>query len=383
MRASTIEGNRYSGRTRAGDHDDRPSPGDPATDPAAKRAGFEIMAGMLIGRVIEGRIPPAQCRQLLALAAESARDGLSVDSATDAVRAAVDKVALDGAGGRLGDGCERGGVVGRLEMLRKDLVAATSAALVRAHPDGARPASMRSLASVIAESRSAVPEQRCASYAVLAVAFPPHPDESVPDTAEQAAREKVVRVHRELDRRCDPATTTTLTEHGGTIVVPAELGTPRPYDDLVAAVARAAGVSVTATLVFASVADLPGATDRAHELLDVVQRLGRGPGLYRFTDLALEYQLTRPGRGLERLKTILAPLENQPRLLQTLVVHIAANLSRQHTASVMKVHRNTIDYRLRRIQELTGYDPSRPPGIWYLQAGLIIRSLGHSDGSVG
>ncbi|AHH19583.1 putative transcriptional regulator [Nocardia nova SH22a] len=360
------------------------APPDATAESAMKRTGFEITAGMLIGRVLDGRILPAQCRQLLVMTAQSASAGLTVQSVGQAVTRAMERAVRGVESDPRAEGARRARHGWNLDSLRQDLVTATTAAVAQARSDEtARTTPVRSLAALLAASRDAGEEPVTQSYVVLAVALPPHRDELPADTADDAARQKVARLRQELEQRCAGRVVSTLTEHGGTIVIESGTEPDPPHGDLIAALSGAADVPVTATLIHAVGADIPNATDRAHELLDVIQRMGYGPGLHLFDDLALEYQLTRPGPGLDRLKTVLEPLEDHPRLLQTLVIHIAANLSRQHTASVMKVHRNTIDYRLRRIQELTGYDPSRPPGIWYLQAALIIRSFGQAGTGTG
>ncbi|MBO0852279.1 MAG: helix-turn-helix domain-containing protein [Nocardia sp.] len=369
MRATTVDGSRYAGGTTIA----IAAPPTVAAESAIKRAGFEMIAGMLVTRVFDGRILPDQCRKLLVLAAQSARAGLSLETATAAVNRAVERCAGDA-------GSLRGWNV---EWLRRDLAAAASTAVVQAHnEDIADQMPVRSLVSRLAASRAAQQAQRATPYAVLAVALSPRRDD-ICEESRACGQERVALLHRELDRRCARGTTATLTEHGGTIIVPVDHDPAPEFDGLIAALSTVAEAPVTATLIMAAEPDIPNAADRTHELLDVIQRLGYAPGVHRFTDLAVEYQLTRPGPGLERLKTVLEPLEDHPRLLRTLAVHIESNLSRQHTAAVMRVHRNTIDYRLRRIQELTGYDASRPPGIWYLQAGLIIRSFGQTRPDAG
>ena len=50
--------------------------------------------------------------------------------------------------------------------------------------------------------------------------------------------------------------------------------------------------------------------------------------------------------------------------------------NRRRTARDLHVHTNTVDYRLRRIRDLTGHDPSLPSGRWYLEAALIARAAG-------
>ncbi len=163
-----------------------------------------------------------------------------------------------------------------------------------------------------------------------------------------------------------------LGRDGGTVLVPVSDRTN--LERLMAAAAQAAGGPLTATAVTVPRDEIPDAADRAHELLDMVHRLRMGPALYRFEELALEYQITRPGPGLDYLGTVLDPLDEQPKLLETLRCHIGNGLNRQRTARMLNLHTNGLDYRLRRIGRLTGYDPGDARGICYLRAALVARS---------
>ncbi|WP_280391453.1 PucR family transcriptional regulator, partial [Nocardia wallacei] len=139
---------------------------------------------------------------------------------------------------------------------------------------------------------------------------------------------------------------------------------------------------VAATVVSATVPALPEATDLAHDLLDIVRRLGYAPRLYEFDDLALEYQITRPGPANEYLRSLLNPLLPHDDLLELLRRRVSDNFTRRATARAMHVHANTVDYRLRRIKELTGIDPTEPVGLWYLQSALIAHTYTTDAGPV-
>jgi sugar diacid utilization regulator len=213
------------------------------------------------------------------------------------------------------------------------------------------------------------------SYAVLAVAIPPHREERKPMVdGKVVARRKLRRVQAELATRCGEAALSLLSVDGGTVLIPTGHLDNDQLDTLVTQLSHAAQVGVTATMVEATPEKIPTAADQAHELLDMVQRLEAVAGLYRFDELALEYQLTRPGPGREYLGSLLDPLDAHPELLETLQRHIANNLNRQRTARVLHVHTNTVDYRLKRIGQLTGFDPSQPSGLWYLRSALVART---------
>lgn len=213
------------------------------------------------------------------------------------------------------------------------------------------------------------------AYIVLAVAVPAHPDEAVPGLdGKVVARRKLRRVQAELATRCTDAALSLLSVDGGTVLLPAGALDTTELDELIPQLSRAAQVPISAAMVETLTADIPAAADQAHELLDMVQRLECVPGLYRFDDMALEYQLTRPGPGREYLGSLLEPLDDHPELLETLQRHISNNLNRQRTARLMHIHTNTIDYRLKRVAQLTGFDPTQPSGLWYLRSALVARS---------
>ncbi|MFF0491874.1 PucR family transcriptional regulator [Nocardia sp. NPDC004068] len=213
------------------------------------------------------------------------------------------------------------------------------------------------------------------SYHVVALALPPHPDEHDPTLdGRVVARRKLRRVQAALAARCGEAVLSLLSVDGGTILVPTTSVADAELDEFVEALSAAAGVAVTATVVGAAPEGVPEAANQAHQLLDTVQHLRTRPGLHRLDDLAVEYQITRPGPGREVLGALLAPLDAHPELLQTLTRHLANNLNRRLTARDLHVHANTVDYRLKRIAQLTGFDPSTPGGLWYLRSAIVART---------
>jgi PucR C-terminal helix-turn-helix domain len=215
----------------------------------------------------------------------------------------------------------------------------------------------------------------CDRYRVIALAIAPHPDESNPMLdAKVVARRKLRRVQAELATRCGDTVLSLLSVDGGTLLIPADHIAEGTLDELIGQLSRAARAPITAAVVAAPTDTVPTAADQAHELLDMVTRLGSVPGLYHFDDLALEYQLTRPGPAREHLGSLLDPLDEHPELLQTLQVHITHNLNRQRTARLLHVHTNTVDYRLKRIGQLTGFDPTQASGLWHLRSALVAHT---------
>lgn len=220
-------------------------------------------------------------------------------------------------------------------------------------------------------------------YLVLALHIPPHPDELRPDVHPSvAARRKLRRVQAQLATSCGRRALSLLSPHGGTVLIP-----HAPPDEwvtsLIDSLGSAAEVPITVTAVQALTPDLPTASEQAHELLELTGLLHSDPGLYRMSDLVLEYQMMRPGAGREHLIALLDPLNGSPELVETLEVHIANDLSRQRTARRLHVHANTVDYRLRRIAQLTGLDPTRPSELHSLHAALVARRIDRASAQAG
>jgi hypothetical protein len=77
---------------------------------------------------------------------------------------------------------------------------------------------------------------------------------------------------------------------------------------------------------------------------------------------------------------VLGPLEAYAErrgsgLLETLEAFLECGLDRRRTAEQLHVHPNTLDYRLRRIAELTSLDPGQPRDLMMLELALARRKL--------
>ncbi|MFI9508555.1 PucR family transcriptional regulator [Nocardia sp. NPDC052566] len=347
---------------------------------AVTRLCLELAVSMLDGQGL-----PEKIKRVEQAAAEWAREGVPIDAIHHAIHEGfkmgldlvVANATLEGEYSNLVDGAKA-----VLEILNM-ITSAVSISYIRELRAvvGEHHTAVHTLTSALLGGHSTSTMARecgitiAESYAVLAVAIPPHHDEHIPTIdGKVVARRKLRRVQAELALRCDDRALSLLSVDGGTILIPADELDHTALDALVSMLAHAAQVGITATMVSAAPEQIPNAADQAHELLDMVQRLQCVAGLYRFDELALEYQLTRPGPGREYLGSLLDSLDEHPELLETLRRHIGNNLNRQRTARVLHVHTNTVDYRLKRIGQLTGFDPSQPSGLWYLRSALIART---------
>ncbi|WP_225730070.1 MULTISPECIES: PucR family transcriptional regulator [Nocardia] len=357
-------------------------PGDAISDDATAvtRVCLEFAASMLDGQDLPGKM-----KRVEHAAAEWAREGVPIDAIHHSIHEGF-KIGLDlvMANAPLEDDYRNlvDGAKTLLEILDM-ITSAVSMAYVRELRAvvGEHHTAVHTLTSALLGGHSTSTMARecgiaiAESYAVLAVAIPPHQDERNPALdGKVVARRKLRRVQAELATRCGDRALSLLSVDGGTILIPTDDADDDALDTLVAQLTHAAQVGITATMVQATPAQIPDAADQAHELLDMVQRLQCVAGLYRFDELALEYQLTRPGPGREYLGALLDALDEHPELLETLQRHIGNNLNRQRTARVLHVHTNTVDYRLKRIGQLTGFDPSQPSGLWYLRSALVART---------
>lgn len=76
------------------------------------------------------------------------------------------------------------------------------------------------------------------------------------------------------------------------------------------------------------------------------------------------------------LRSVARRLEKGPDLLATLDAYYRHDMHRGATATALNVHTRTLDYRLRRVRELTGIDPGSTRGVRTLSAVVTRRQSG-------
>ncbi|QFY11620.1 PucR family transcriptional regulator [Nonomuraea phyllanthi] len=77
------------------------------------------------------------------------------------------------------------------------------------------------------------------------------------------------------------------------------------------------------------------------------------------------------------IENVYLPLAGTP-LLDTLATYLEQGTSLEATARLLFVHPNTVRYRLKKITELTGYQPTEGRSAFTLQVGLILGRLSDS-----
>ncbi|MGH3858603.1 PucR family transcriptional regulator [Actinokineospora sp.] len=216
------------------------------------------------------------------------------------------------------------------------------------------------------------------SYFVISLSVGKHPDETIAGVDPGvAARRKLRRLRTELDRRSREPVLSMLSVDGGLALIPHN--TPPAsvskedwawLDMLAKALTKVAGAPVVAGVVAAQPTGVSAAARLAGELRDVALIYAKPVGVYRLADLLLEYQLTRPSPARDHLASLLAPVADKPDLLPTLRVFLDSGLNRRQTATQLRVHPNTVDYRLRKIAGLTGLQVARHEDLLSIRAAL-------------
>jgi hypothetical protein len=113
------------------------------------------------------------------------------------------------------------------------------------------------------------------------------------------------------------------------------------------------------------------AVDETTSVLQIVDLLGYPAGIYQLDDVPIEMSLLRSPDLASLLATRLAPLHGSGApLVETLKVYLDTVQDRKQTANILHIHPSTLDYRLRRIKELTGLSPNAPRDIQTLGAAL-------------
>lgn len=101
-----------------------------------------------------------------------------------------------------------------------------------------------------------------------------------------------------------------------------------------------------------------------------------GPRTLLAADLLPERVLSGDGHARRMLATdIHASLAASKELLQTCVGFLDSGSSMEATARALYVHPNTVRYRLKRIQEITGYNPTDPRDAYVLRLAITLGRL--------
>lgn len=139
-------------------------------------------------------------------------------------------------------------------------------------------------------------------------------------------------------------------------------------------------VDVTQTRVSVASAQthehVPAALEEARTVQHVTDVLEFGHGVHQLSDVPVEAALTRCPDLAQLLMGRLVPLHGSgASLMHTLLVYVDLGQDRRYTAQALHIHPNTLDYRLRRIRELTGMAPTVPQDLQALLSAMTAWRL--------
>lgn len=125
---------------------------------------------------------------------------------------------------------------------------------------------------------------------------------------------------------------------------------------------------------------IPLAADEARTVDRITVALDFPSGVYQLADVPVEAALTRSPDLVSLLASRLTPLHGSgAALMHTLRVYQDHGLDRRRAAQALDIHPNSLDYRLRRIRELTGLSPTVPRDIQTLAAAITAWRLTHGS----
>lgn len=237
--------------------------------------------------------------------------------------------------------------------------------------------------SMAAELATAVGMELPESYAVTVIRVPDRP---TGDRALENDIEALVRIHRAPVMWCPEGA-----ERGGELIalVPLKTGAAEaevPYDvpdaipeavpDLVRDFAAALGRPCAVGTATARRSELADALDRARRISRAapLRRASAGLRPHTVADVFAELAVADVPFVDDWLRTVARHLEQGPDLLVTLDAYYLHDMHRGATAAALNVHARTLDYRLRRVRELTGIDPGSTHGVRALSV-IVTRRL--------
>ncbi|GAB2738405.1 PucR family transcriptional regulator [Amycolatopsis magusensis] len=119
-------------------------------------------------------------------------------------------------------------------------------------------------------------------------------------------------------------------------------------------------------------AEIPDGYREAVDVLKLAKAAGSEPGVYGRDDFLVEYAVSQHEAVADNLVEIIRPLMASTVLRETLGVLIRADYNRSRAAKDLYIHRSTLDYRLRRIEKITGHNPMTGRGAQLLGAAMTV-----------
>lgn len=117
--------------------------------------------------------------------------------------------------------------------------------------------------------------------------------------------------------------------------------------------------------------------NQAFKALHIGKHLQKDKSIYLYKDLCFISMLAniKEDYNLKKVVKILKSEGNQADLLNTLIAYVYNNGEMQTTAQALHVHRNTLNYRLERIKEVSGKDPRNFIELFELFTAYVVSML--------
>jgi len=166
---------------------------------------------------------------------------------------------------------------------------------------------------------------------------------------------------------------TTLGPIGGYALLPAE--DEARVVQLAQDVCDALPIPVWMSLSWRTKAEIVSGRREAGKILSLVVITERPPGVYWLDDVLVEYAVAGEPTVTAKLVQIITPLLEHPALFTTLKALIASDGNRSQAADRLIVHRSTLDYRIQRIEQLTGLRTSSIRELNVLSSAVIAHAI--------
>ena len=119
----------------------------------------------------------------------------------------------------------------------------------------------------------------------------------------------------------------------------------------------------------------------AAKVLSLALAADHQPGVYLLEDMLVEFAVACEPTVSDNLVRIVEPLLQHSALFETLKVLVATDGNRSQAAERLIIHRSTLDYRIQRIEQLTGLHPGSVRGINVLSAALTAHAVAAQAGA--
>ncbi|GGM48191.1 transcriptional regulator [Micromonospora sonchi] len=140
--------------------------------------------------------------------------------------------------------------------------------------------------------------------------------------------------------------------------------------DLVRGIAVDSGRRCAAGAVVGPVGHLAAALDQARQISRLTPPEPKPERLHTVADRFVELGVAHSPQMDSWLRDFITLLEAGPDLVRTLDTYYRHDMSRPATAHALTIHPRTLDYRLRRVHELTGLRPASTRGVRILTAAV-------------